>query len=283
MLKERAKSHWPEIVFGALLLALVFLMGFVIGSSPHPSEPTEQNSSAKAYDTTDYYYPYYIIRDWFSKDAAGFFTFLLFVIGSGQIALFYVQLRLIRESLDDAKEVAKATTDAAKAATRQANIAENTFKSVERPHVLIFGPGKLSILASSPVGDPKVVVGYHVGNYGRMPAIIKFASVGFGFDRRPLLPTMVDRTHILMSSPVLPINEPLELVLAEISGKQFMMDDKNGEFFPKPGQEDLFLWVIVQYRGPFTDQHETSACWRFDHITRRFIGPHGGEQYNWHK
>ena len=69
---------------------LLFAMGFVVGSSPHPvgSAP-------------DYYDPYRALRDWFAKDAAGFFTFWLFLIGAGQVVLFYVQLRLIRASLDE--------------------------------------------------------------------------------------------------------------------------------------------------------------------------------------
>jgi hypothetical protein len=41
---------------------------------------------------------------WLSKDASGFFTFWLVVIGSFQAILFLVQLKLIRDSLDEAKE-----------------------------------------------------------------------------------------------------------------------------------------------------------------------------------
>src|ERR1051325_5248667 len=45
---------------------------------------------------------------WLTKDAAGFFTFLLVVVGGFQAGLFLWQLWLIRESLDDARIAADA-------------------------------------------------------------------------------------------------------------------------------------------------------------------------------
>jgi hypothetical protein len=56
-------------------------------------------------------------RAWLTKDAAGFFTFVLVIVGAAQLGLFLWQLRLIRESLGDTKlaaVAAKAAADAAK-------------------------------------------------------------------------------------------------------------------------------------------------------------------------
>jgi hypothetical protein len=99
---SKASSGLRAIIFGVLLALLLFAMGFVVGSSPHPVG-----------STPDYYDPYRALRDWFAKDAAGFFTFWLFVIGTSQVALFYVQLRLIRESLTPAQTAARAAEAAA--------------------------------------------------------------------------------------------------------------------------------------------------------------------------
>ena len=47
---------------------------------------------------------------WLTHDAAGFFTFFLFLVGVGQAGLFVWQLRLIRKSLGPAEEAARAAT-----------------------------------------------------------------------------------------------------------------------------------------------------------------------------
>jgi hypothetical protein len=50
-----------------------------------------------------------------THDAAGLFTFFLFLVGVGQAALFVWQLRLIRKSLGPAEEAARAATANAQA------------------------------------------------------------------------------------------------------------------------------------------------------------------------
>jgi hypothetical protein len=49
------------------------------------------------------------------------FTLFLVTVGLGQVALFWVQLRLIRESLNDAKIAADAASVGAKAARDSAD------------------------------------------------------------------------------------------------------------------------------------------------------------------
>jgi hypothetical protein len=34
---------------------------------------------------------------------------------------------------------------------------------------------------------------------------------------------------------------------------------------------DVFLWIILSYRGPFTYHREISGCWRWEEGTRKFI------------
>ena len=52
---------------------------------------------------------------WLTHDAAGFFTFVLFLVGIAQAGLFVWQLRLIRKSLGPAEEAARAATTTAQA------------------------------------------------------------------------------------------------------------------------------------------------------------------------
>jgi hypothetical protein len=80
--------------------------------------------------------------NWLTKDAAGFFTFLLVVVGCFQVCLFLWQLWLIRESLDDAKisaeaakEAADAAREGAKAARDSADIAKLAMTASERAYV----------------------------------------------------------------------------------------------------------------------------------------------------
>lgn len=90
---------WTIIVLPAMQGA------FTSRSQPTYDPATEQTAdNAKAKEP------------WLTKDAAGFFTFTLFVVGSIQVALFLWQLWLIRESLDDAKIAADAAKEAADAA-----------------------------------------------------------------------------------------------------------------------------------------------------------------------
>ena len=60
-----------------------------------------------------------------------FFTFWLVIVAIGQLALFFWQLVLIRESLDDAKIAADAAEQSADAAKIQAETARYTLKTMQ--------------------------------------------------------------------------------------------------------------------------------------------------------
>jgi hypothetical protein len=73
--------------------------------------------------------PSHSAGDWLTKDAAGFFTFLLVIVAISQLGLFLRQLRYIRESLDDAKVAAVAAMDASEAAKTQADTAREALRT----------------------------------------------------------------------------------------------------------------------------------------------------------
>ncbi len=105
---------------------------------------------------------------WLSKDASGFFTFLLLVVAAFQLVLFWYQLRLIRVSLEEAKISATAAADAAQASSRQAHVAEETLGKIERPYLFIFNVSALAVDEIENAEDEYTLlrVTYSVANYG---------------------------------------------------------------------------------------------------------------------
>ena len=45
--------------------------------------------------------------------------------------------------------------------------------------------------------------------------------------------------------------------------------------------ERLFFRIVVNYRGPFTEGHETSACWRYDRDQGFFVN--AGQETNYER
>jgi hypothetical protein len=93
----------PELFLGAFLTIAVFCVGMLFSLQYfHPAtlSPAQQETAANGNSAKN---PTMDLA-WLSKDASGFFTFWLVVIGSFQAILFLVQLKLIRDSLDEAKE-----------------------------------------------------------------------------------------------------------------------------------------------------------------------------------
>jgi hypothetical protein len=159
------------------------------------------------------------IVGWFLKDAAGFFTFVMAILALGQIVLFLVQLRLIRESLDDAKSAADAALQSAEAARLNAQAVIDA----ERPHVFIVIEDEsitrliteASLMEGGGIGG--LVVKFHLKNYGRTPALIgrlRYLLVkqprspeddppNFMFldDELPVEPIIADRSRTVQSKP----------------------------------------------------------------------------------
>jgi hypothetical protein len=81
----------------AATIALIFLtLWLLIGSflsSPYFGQATQKQGTQKLDERADPNEP------WLTKDAAGFFTFLLVIVGSFQAGLFYVQWQANREQI----------------------------------------------------------------------------------------------------------------------------------------------------------------------------------------
>lgn len=208
---------------------------------------------------------------WLSKDASGFFTFLLLIVAAVQLGLFWYQLRLIRVSLDEAKTAARAAADAASASARQADAAEQSLAKIERPYLFIFNVSKPIIEASKSEGDPRnLAVTYTVANYGKIPAVIEDVRAELSILAAPVEPTVVGPDHPLEVSPILASSDERPEIRQSIPWSNFLID-ADLEIPSFGAGKFLFLWVTIAYRGPFTSGHKTDLCWRYDEQIRAFV------------
>jgi hypothetical protein len=100
-----------ELLFGMLLAVAIFAMGMLFVSSGYAPQTTQNISAPKAANQGEQSKPPdsdLTGSTWLTKDASGFFTFVLVVVGSLQALFFWYQLGLIRQSLAPAKEAADA-------------------------------------------------------------------------------------------------------------------------------------------------------------------------------
>jgi hypothetical protein len=222
---------------------------------------------------------------WLSKDASGFFTFLLLIVAVGQLVLFWYQLRLIRVSLDEAKVAALAAKDSANAAIRQAAVAEASFSAIERPYIYIFGAKGLE--CDFDQEEPYDFLKYSIANYGKTPASIEVCNLAIGVGTVPPPLATVSVWHSLSISPILTPNEQRndlsEIVPDTIKTNQYADEHTPPGSFTVPILEqgtDFFFWIQIKYDGPFSKGHETSACWRWDRSNDR-LTLHGGEAFNY--
>jgi hypothetical protein len=92
-------------------------MPLIIKSLPTEDTPEQAEQNRKEREAK-------AASDWWLKTYTGLlalFTFGLIIVGSVQIGVFYLQLKLIRQSLTDAKVAADAATTSSQAALETAN------------------------------------------------------------------------------------------------------------------------------------------------------------------
>jgi hypothetical protein len=113
-MRATVKFRIPEIIIGVLLTIAVFAIGAIFGLAGHVSliPPFDQN--------------------WLTRDAAGFFTALLVLVGVAQIGVFVWQLRLIRDSARTAAEASHAAKETALATSEANRINRENLVSVRR-------------------------------------------------------------------------------------------------------------------------------------------------------
>jgi hypothetical protein len=267
MLKLKIRA--PEFVLGVLLTVALIALGMMYESSRRPSvnQPTHQQSSTASEQIAKSHEPEPFSINWLTRDGVVFFTFVLSMVAGIQAALFLWQLRYMREGMEDARV-------AAGAARQSADTARDAFAKLERPYLFVVDIDALTIGKQEDFEGTDVWLGvsYRVVNYGKTPAIVEEASVGLSVFSEPLAPLQLDFDDPLVASPVVAANEgrPGRTTLAWSEDKIDTVDEWGTEF-PDVGQESVWFRVVIKYRGPFTEGHETSVSLRCDPRTRRFF------------
>ncbi len=239
----------------------IFAMGMLFASSRPDSKPAQSVTSQQAETRSE---KAKLPDDeltgstWFTKDAAGFFTFWLVVVGIGQFVLFYVQLRLIRMSLAPAEQAAKAAQAAAEHIPR-----------VERAYIFV---KPKCYLAN---GDTLAICEYTFYNHGKTPAVI----IGYGVTVR-----VADLLQIPDNSQHFPIGVlDGERVLP--AGDSFTPSEESASINRteweaiEAGKMAIFFWGSIEYQDVFGNQQFTFYRWEAHGRPLRFAVV-GGPPHN---
>lgn len=196
-----------------------------------------------------------------------------FVVSAFGALLLLWTLHLTRVS-------AKAGRDAARATDEAVLLAKSQHERLERPYLYASGVFRLQ---SDHEGGATVSV--EVANHGKLPAIIEDCWEGMisTKDADPPLPLRADESHMLFRDNVVPADgKPQKFKIRSPAGLCFI--DFGNQVHPHMPGEDVFVVIRLQYSGPFTKGHVTSACWRWraDGKSAHFV-LHGGAEWNYTK
>jgi hypothetical protein len=205
------------------------------------------------------------------NDRIATYTMWLAIVGLLQIALIGMQVILLRKTL-------RATENAANAAQKSAQVAENALTVVAQPYICVFGVTQLRLNPKS----GQLSVAYEVGNFGKTPAIIEVAQIALESIESNLNAILeVDRRHSLVVAPVLSSGEVRHGLVKDIPENMLKTTNIDGVIAPdmKDGDE-LFFRAIIHYRGIFTQRRIGSFCWIYNTYTAHFE-PYGHDDYNY--
>jgi hypothetical protein len=229
----------------------------------------------------------------------GILTFCIFVL---QLLAFSIQACYMRRTAIEMRRTThaairstRAAQKSAVAATVQARVSEDALTQLERPYIFIFDVKNIIYDAVL----EKFYVEYSVANYGKIPAIIEGAWIGFVFSDRgePQSPTPMEDSHALLVSPIFQSGEKRVNIKEYVPNGMAKSDiivhlpDEDFGFTAAPARitpvwnvaegNEIFFRVIIKYRGPFSIGHETSNLWLADYPSPGQLAQRGGKEYNY--
>jgi hypothetical protein len=162
-------------------------------------------------------------------------------------------------------------------------LSERAFSDLERPYIYLSGVTNLNGSRIEPSLADYPGVSYIVANFGKTPAIIREARIGLiTTNGEPKIPVPVDREHFLLTSSIIAAGE--KRIIREYLPEYIEAEPaSDAPFVLVPilrESQHLFLYVIIEYDGPFIKSRKTSACWRWSDGEGVFV-QYGGEQYNY--
>jgi hypothetical protein len=190
--------------------------------------------------------------------ATAAFAGLLFVVGCLQVAMFWSQLRIMRRSLRDSADMAKAAKESAEAARMSADIAQK----MERAFVTAEVTPPLLPLASEGrewTEDGKTMVSAKVilRNHGRTPAMIRTVDIGLValFSPPVKFRSFPEAQHMLPPALVITASGSYELETSRNFIRSEWQDMVSGKRMLLCGGRILYDDVLDQL-------HETGFCWQ---------------------
>ena len=260
------------------IAAVLFVVSLFI---PALAEICEKNQYTGAKECPRYHIgPFILLLVWgFIEHHGELFT----ALATLAIAAFTFELKRSTDKLwkasddqrRDTRSAIAANMRGARAAQKQAEIAEKALVDLERPYVFV--------LRLQMVGDPpKVGVEVTLHNYGRTPANIQEARVYVRIldhaptadDEKPGPRASVEETEGI----------PLEIFIGEGKPHTLPRAGCREEFTNAVGAQmqqgvlHLYCWGVIEYRDIFKKTHPTYFCRRWQLNTSQWdlVGENGG-------
>jgi hypothetical protein len=194
----------------------------------------------------------------------------LYFAGERQLAHFQTTAERQARDTEDSIAVAR---DAANAADKSAKIAEEAFRRLERPYLMIKIIETIRLTRPFDGGQPHLQ--YRLVNYGKLPAILR--SISISLQNNPTLPLRVsmgiEETRYEVIAPGDELLNPRTVsVLGSAPDERFEGANATG----------LVLHGILQYEDPTGAFHTDGFCMRGLPSGHAFT-IEGGPEHNWHK
>lgn len=284
------RYSWGEIAVGAvawLAVAWLIYLGSISYSGgcialeivPHQEQAQQNSNRESCWDQQGWWNGKFFTDIRVTDVLLAAFTGLLVLIG-------YVQAKRLRETV----EVTEQSVETAQQALAL---------SVDRPWLFVSGVFQASAEVYAGTEGASFVA-YQAANHGKAPAVVQqvWASFSAGEITEPDAPMRADENHGLFVRPILGVGEVREGLISTLPDGipvHIIQSDKDVTYTgslprtviadarPVIGRdEELFLWVQVEYRGPSTEGHFTSACWRWHDGEGHFV-QFGGKEYNYNR
>lgn len=220
-----------------------------------------------------------------------FFTFVGLVLILGTLKYTKDAAESARAMVVEGENATKAALEAAREAKRQADLAEKSFQTIQRPYVYVYGVTEIAPF------DASKRLPYVVANHGQTPAIIRHAFAKLSTGDEPDRPWEIIEHHPLRVKPILDSREARRCFdegygLEDSGALMVVFQSDSGEvtsILPKiPAGKKLFFRVHIKYDGPGTHSptgfrsFETSACWYYHPDINQFV-LYGGDEYNYNR
>jgi hypothetical protein len=242
----------PEIFLGVFLTVAVFAMG-ILFSPQYSSQTTQADSSEKTSGDAAKKDPPKPIWQSAAADPVAAFTLGLLIVGIFQAGFFFVQLRLIRESLTDAKTAAGAAERAAKATEDAVELSRQTSEHQLRAYLFPKFP-KMMLFNQGNIGFHQMLV----RNYGQTPAddVVIIANTDF-LDLNPIPFPSLDDPDEISKSTIAPKGE-----INFTTATAYPLTIENIESVAS-GDKAFFVWGQIRYNDAFGRPQTTDFRLRF--------------------